>query len=385
MRITVLSPAYPPRPGGGADYSWRWCQAMHDARGDSNQTLTVLTGPGAATDDPWEVRADQNAWGLRDVPRLMRAIAATRPDVVVMQYVPHLYERRGLSIGAAGLAFGLARRGVPLVLHAQELYYARYEALRHQPIGWVQRAALWPLFGASRRVVLTVPDRLIRMRTLFPRWAARFVLIPVGHNIDAPANLDRADWRASQGLAPDELLLVFNGLGHPSQSVEHLALVLDHLAARGLKARLWLVGGARLDHPQARVLGMLPAEEAGAILAGADLAVLPFGDGASTRRGSLMNALAAGLPVVSTRGTNTDLNLFAPDSVCLVPAGDPDALADAVLTLCQDAPRRAALGRAGRALHGSNFAWPVLARQWQTILDEAVGQSALTRTIVGDN
>jgi glycosyltransferase involved in cell wall biosynthesis len=85
-----------------------------------------------------------------------------------------------------------------------------------------------------------------------------------------------------------------------------------------------------------------------------------------------MNALAAGVPVVSTCGANTDPALFG-EAIRLVAAGDAPAFAAAVRELAQDPAARAALGAAGRKLYEREFAWDVLAARWQVLLEAALG------------
>lgn len=83
-----------------------------------------------------------------------------------------------------------------------------------------------------------------------------------------------------------------------------------------------------------------------AILGGLDLFVLPsFGEGVSN---TVLEAMAAGLPVVATRvGANPEL---VADGVtgCLVAQSDSEALATAIATYVADPQLRRAHGRAGR-------------------------------------
>lgn len=72
----------------------------------------------------------------------------------------------------------------------------------------------------------------------------------------------------------------------------------------------------------------------------------------------LTEAMAAGTPVVAS-----DLDAFCAvldGSGCLVPAGEPAALAAAIAALLDDVSRRAALAAAGRA-RAADFAWPRVA------------------------
>ena len=62
----------------------------------------------------------------------------------------------------------------------------------------------------------------------------------------------------------------------------------------------------------------------------------------------LMQALAIGLPVVSTTTGSIPDVVAEGESGFLVPPRDPDALADRIVRLLQDAELRAAMGRRGR-------------------------------------
>jgi glycosyltransferase involved in cell wall biosynthesis len=365
-------------PGGISDYCRQWAMAV--ALSPSAPTLTVITHPAAQAESNFQVLAVQENWGPSGFKALFSHIEATRPDVVVVQYEPHMYQRRGLAIAFALFIFVLGRR-YPILTIAHELYYARNEGLKVQPLGWVQRLSLWPLFGGSARVALTVPDRLARMRRLFPNWAERFRLLGVGNNLNAARGIDVRAVKGHHGIPPDALMLLFLGLAHPSKGLETLGVMLDRLQMLNIQARLLVVGGGHVEHPWAIAAGFLSAPEAEAVLAAADLAVLPLADGASTRRTSLMNALAAGLPVVSTLGVNTDPALFPKEAMRLVAAGDVGAFAAAVAELALNGNARREMGAAGRSLYEACFGWDVLATGWLAILEEAI---ALKRDTTGD-
>jgi glycosyltransferase involved in cell wall biosynthesis len=303
------------------------------------------------------------------LPSLLGRIRDSAPDVVVIQYVPHLFQRQGFSVPMAEFVALLRRLGFKVVTVAHELYYGRHEGWKVQPFGWAQRYSLLPLFWGSARVVLTVPDRLTRMKSLFSRWADKFTLLPVGPNLRPAEGADVAGWRSRHGVPDGAIVLLFMGLAHPSKELSMLTRTLDALATAGIPARLVLAGGATLAHPGAIELGFLSKADAELALAAADIAVLPFADGASARRTSLMNALAAGLPVVSTRGVNTDEALFPADAVTLVPAGDAEAFAQAVMALARDPAARRALGEAGHELLEARFSWDVLGEQWLALLE----------------
>jgi glycosyltransferase involved in cell wall biosynthesis len=101
--------------------------------------------------------------------------------------------------------------------------------------------------------------------------------------------------------------------------------------------------------------GPLPAAEVAECLRACDLVVQPYPDGASTRRGSLMAALANGVPVVTTVGALSE-PVWAGGAVAAVPAGDPERLADRALELLGRPERLRDLSAAGRRLYEEQFA-----------------------------
>ncbi|MCW5848625.1 MAG: glycosyltransferase [Anaerolineae bacterium] len=111
----------------------------------------------------------------------------------------------------------------------------------------------------------------------------------------------------------------------------------------------------------------LPEAEVSAALISADMAVLPYREGVSLQRGTLMAALAHGLPIVTTRPPvpppPSPLPRLVDDvNAVLAPPDDPAALADAVARLWADPARRVRLGAAAQGL-AQAFRWERIAQQ----------------------
>ncbi len=77
----------------------------------------------------------------------------------------------------------------------------------------------------------------------------------------------------------------------------------------------------------------------------------------------ITEAMACGLPVVSTRVSGIPEMVSHGETGLLVEPGDPHALADAIMELSVDPARRKAMGEAGRARAEKLFALGVTARQ----------------------
>jgi len=224
-----------------------------------------------------------------------------------------------------------------------------------------------------------------------------------------PANRVVAVWTAGedslrQVLPGDRVMLIDNGVpvdGRPGQEGDHepprilyVGLltprkgVLDLLAAsrllrdRGVPHEMWLLGGTPDEGPaaeaevragldgSARLLGTRAPEEMPAEFAAADVFCLPSWWEAMPL--SVLEAMAAGLPVVAT--DVGDVARAVADGVTgsVVPVQNPEKLADALEPLLRDPELRRRQGAAGRARVVEMFSAEVTARQVSALYDELV-------------
>lgn len=153
-------------------------------------------------------------------------------------------------------------------------------------------------------------------------------------------------------------------------------------------ARLVLVGvGPMLDRlsraatapslrGSVRLTGYLPRPELAAALAGADVFVLPCRDdrGGLQTEGlglAILEASAAGLPVVVGRSGGTGDAVRDGRTGLLVRAEDPAELSAALVELLLDPDRARAMGRAGRRWVAEAWTWPSSVRSLARVLSGA--------------
>jgi glycosyltransferase involved in cell wall biosynthesis len=228
-------------------------------------------------------------------------------------------------------------------------------------------------------------------------------VVPIGSNIDREPATEpsRADVRRLLGVDDETFVVGYFGFFNPSKGVPTLLEAISRVATRrpDRSVKLVLIGaetgisnptdlaGARavhnaiehgqLDETIVRT-GYLPPAELSATLLACDVVALPFRDGASARRGTLMAALANGLPIVSTLPTRRS-PLAGPaafwlgagpsavavrdgEAISLIPPDDADALASALIRLADDPDLRARLAEGARAA-AARIAWPTLAAE----------------------
>ena len=117
-------------------------------------------------------------------------------------------------------------------------------------------------------------------------------------------------------------------------------------------------------------------EDVAGLLAGADLFVLPSRSEAFPN--SVIEAMAAGLPVVGTQVGGL-LDLVDHDRTgLLVKAGDAEALASAMRRLLRDRPAAARLGRAARACIAERYSFDRMVRAFEDLYLTGLRARALT-------
>ncbi len=168
--------------------------------------------------------------------------------------------------------------------------------------------------------------------------------------------LDREAVRGELGLESDDLAII--QVARLDHLKDHATAIrtIQRVAERNENVRLILVGeGPELEkieseirdrgaEPFVRLLGL--RHDVDRLLAAADLFLLTsISEGIPV---TLIEAMMAGLPVVSTEVGGV-AEVVQPDRTgLLAPSGDDAALADAILRLADDAPLRQQMGRHGR-------------------------------------
>ncbi|MET8580926.1 glycosyltransferase [Streptomyces collinus] len=289
---------------------------------------------------PWRAGRSPGPGLSGEIRRLARLVEEVRPELV------HAHSAK------AGLAARLAVRGrVPTVFqpHAWS-----FEAVGGPTAALALRWERWGARWADRVVCVSQAERATGLRA---GVHASYAVIPNGIDLDrhSPAPAGPARAALLPDLDPAAPLVVCVGRLCRQKGQDLLLRAWEHVGRQVPGARLALVGdGPDRDALRRRARALGPAVRfAGAVTdtvpwyRAADLVVLP-----SRWEGMALaplEALACGRPVVLTDVDGARESLppaLAPH--CLVPPGDPEALARAIAALLSDAPLRASLGARGR-------------------------------------
>lgn len=179
------------------------------------------------------------------------------------------------------------------------------------------------------------------------------------------------------------LQILFTGQFGIRKGARYVIAALEDLAADGVDFQFTALGDATeaaelvAASPIAdrvRLAGFLPQDELKSYLASADIYLFPsLAEGCAS---SAMEAMAAGLPIVTTR--ETGLPAKHNENAWIIPSKDASAIADAIRHLAHDEVARRQLGVAAAEMISSRFKWSDYGRNVGAIYNRVHGERGLS-------
>jgi glycosyltransferase involved in cell wall biosynthesis len=312
-----------------------------------------------------------------DVRAELAAALMSQPGRLLVQYVPNAFGRRGANVAFCLWLLALRRRGVDVqvMFHEPYMYFSWHRPLQ-SALAAIQRAMAAILLRASPVSYVSTERWQRYLAPLAPR-RNRFVVVPIPSTVPHESRPEAtAQWR--RRLAPDarlighfgtygahvrsELAPIVTRLLHdrPDVRVVCLGRGSDQFAA-GLDARESVLAGRITG------TGALDGQGIADVLRACDVIVQPYPDGVTTRRTSVMAAVACGAATVTSRGFLTEPVWDASGAVRLAAASDAPAHATACARLLSDEPDRRALAARAAEAYDLHFS---MERTLDTLLSE---------------
>jgi glycosyltransferase involved in cell wall biosynthesis len=359
----VLTVEYPPACGGVADYTEQLALALV-AAGD-RVTVWVPAGKGPERDDRSDgidVRVLPDVFG-RATRQVLEDAWREAPGIVLLQYVPTALGPRGTNLAFCRWLLRQRRAGadVRVMFHEPYFYFTFRPWLN--VVALSQRAMAATLIRASHPLYVSTETW---KRYLSPYGAPADVqVLPIPSTVAPTAPVTAVErFRDAIGVRKGEAVIGHFGT-YGNHVADELLPALESIVRRLPSARIALLGAGSdrfLDRLKSKVpavhgfaTGRLKSIDVAAALRACDLVVQPYPDGVTTRRTSVMAALANGVPVVTTHGPLTESVWETSGGVSLVPVGRPSAIEAAAVALALDTDVRGALAIRGRHLYDEQF------------------------------
>ncbi len=322
-------------------------------------------------------------WGRKDYHMIADMAVRHELDVVNIQYQAAAYNMRSPFINLLPWRLRGITKSV-VTFHDLRIPYLFPKAgkLRESAVNFMAKQA-------DGVITTNVQDT----RQLTTRNLQHLQEIPIGSNVAVQpvSTAQRLGVRTALELSPDDKLIGYFGFLNPSKGADTL---IDALAQLPENYHVDFIGGQTgasdpqnnsaflqelhqqltSHNLQRRVhwTGFLDDAAVSAHFAACDLVALPYKDGVSLRRGTLMAALAHGCAVVTTTAGSENDNQFRDGENCvLVGAEDAAGLATGILRATGDETLRAKIGR-NAALLSQQFTWDKIAAQTANFYEQVL-------------
>ena len=316
---------------------------------------------------PWDLH------GWRQSLRALRLPSSGWRDTwVLVQYTALAWSARGFPLNFQRVLRLLKSFGarVAVIFHDVEPFSSPrlIDRLRHRVQSHTMRRAL----ALVDLAILTVPPENLSWLESVPSNAA---FIPVGANLPFPAEIEL---RESTEI-PTVGVFSITGGEQGARETQQILAAVQYAAGKLGRIRLSVFGrhselreaalrqGLQNCPVEVSVEGVVDPEQAVHRLTACDV-LLFVRNGISTRRGSAIAGIAAGLPVIAYSNSET-ASPITDAGVILVNPDDPHKLNQALVRVLSDAALRAELSARSRAAYKAHFAWPAIAERYAALLN----------------
>ncbi|RMF81975.1 MAG: glycosyltransferase [Chloroflexi bacterium] len=369
MRIGIIAGEYPPMQGGVGAYTQVLAEFLRQ-----HHEVVILTSADAIPSEGNHVDAHIKRWNMRSLFTIRRWAKANQVDVLNIQF-----QTAAFNMSPAIHFLPHIVRHTPMVTTFHDL---RYPYL-FPKAGRLRAHIVKHLARSSNGVIVTNHEDRERVERMNVR---HICFAPIGSNMlaTAPSADERIAWREKIGAANDDFVLAHFGFINRSKGLEDLLRATATLREQNLPVKLLMIGGRTGASDATNVAynqeidalieqlrledcihwtGFVDDSAVAAYLTASDVVVLPYRDGASFRRGSLMAAIHYGCAIVTTTPSVDIPEFLDGENMQLVPSTNPEALTNALYKLYQHPEQRNQL-RAGAALLAKHFEWHNIATQY---------------------
>ena len=363
MKIGLISGEFPPMPGGVGDFS----RILGERLQAQGHDVFVLSRAGSVS-TKLSV-STVSGWGAASLGQIRNWVRGCDLDIANLQYQTAAFDMSPF------VHFLPKAIGVPLITTFHDLRFP-YLFPKAGPLrDWIVKQ----LARSSDGIITTNREDDQQLNSLPHRR-----VIPIGSSILRRSRdlQDQARCRLELGADDGSFLLGHFGFIKAIKGVDYLIEALAQIRKRGIDLRLVFIGGRnntvdeRIDKNYLQALderirfldlenalhwtGFLPDEQVAACLDAVDLMVLPFEDGASLRRSSLIAAIHQGCAIVTTEPIVEEESFVHGCNLWLVPRRTTEGIEKAVIQLLSNQEQRKML-RAGALQLSEHFDWDVIA------------------------
>jgi glycosyltransferase involved in cell wall biosynthesis len=366
----VVTGEYPPQTGGVSDYTHQISRELAKG-GDRVHVWAPASDLEVFQEETAQVHPLPPGFSMRWLREFDRQLKSySSPRNILIQYVPHMYGWKSMNLAFCWWIFKQRKQNVCVMFHEVAFPFRSGQRFRHGLLAIVHRMMAWVILRSVRHSFTSTDPYLDLLRTL-GNDETPISMLRICSNI--PLESYRSDGlSAPKEAAPNGPFTVgvFSSFG--AQLNEFLAPAIGCILGNPRMQVLLLGPGEPLreslatQYPEAAdrigTTGRLHVTQIAEHMRHCDALLQIYPEGASAARGTLIGAIASGLPVVTSRGPITDKFLLDSEAM-LFSDGSPRSTRDAVELLSENPALARELGARAQRLYREAFQPSVIVSQ----------------------
>lgn len=314
MEWHIVTGEYPPQLGGVSDYTYQISQELTDG---GDQVHVWVPGLPCTTShrEAARVHVLPQGFGWRWLKELNQRLRYySWPRNILIQYVPHMYGWKSMNLAFCWWIFQQRRQNVYVMFHEVAYPFRSGQRFRHSMLAVVHRAMAWAILRSVRHSFTSTESYLGLLQKLGSD-ATPLSMLRICSNI--PLESYRSDGPAAGDEHNSSKLFKVGIFSNFNLEIREALQPIIGCVLENPKIAIVLLGPGETFRqslaeqcPKAadRISssGRLQVTEVGRHMRYCDALLQIYPEGASAARGTLIGAMASGVPVVTNSGSATD-------------------------------------------------------------------------------
>ncbi|MFL9481544.1 glycosyltransferase family 4 protein [Chitinophagaceae bacterium LWZ2-11] len=371
--ILIISPNFPPEVCGVGDYTFELASY-----------LSSFNNVGIICSDNEKIRQKSVSlnfnvypiiakWNWTSINLILKKIEEEKPDYILVQYVPYLYQKKGMPFFLLGLYWLLYKKKYRVITFFHELWIPfKTINIKWILLGFIQRCITTAIAFFSAACITSIDFYKERLKKI----NKNIFLIPIGSNINRAINIDLVNAIITKfELTGNKIIIVF-GSRRYKELINLLTPVLDIES----NMKLVILGKTQInkehqiDNKRIVITGYLSSEDIAAFLSLANVYIAFDPNegnkgGTSLKSGALAAAFRYGLPIIGTSGNMNDEILLKESAVIWSDFRSSADLIDKIQFILNNTETNKSLEKSAISFYKKYLDWKIIASEYGKIFN----------------
>ncbi len=341
MAWHIITGEYPPQLGGVSDYTYEIAHQFANA-GDEVHVWAPDGQSAAVNPEGLQVHSLPGGFRWSWLRSLDRGLQAYRePRNILIQYVPHMYGWKSMNLAFCWWIMKQRKQNVVVMFHEVAFPFRKGQPFRHRFLAVVHRMMAWCILRSVHQSFTSTDPYLQTLKRLGNQGTPVDLLricsnIPIdSFQSELPSSVLQTSGFFTVGIFSNFSVEVQRALEPAIGALLRNPKIEVALLGPGEDFLKSLANRYPESARRIRTTGRLHVSQVGGEMRRCGALLQLYPDGASAARGTLIGAMASGVPLVTAAGPTTD-QLLLESGAMLFSDESPDSIRSAIELLMEN-------------------------------------------------